>query len=67
MNSHGNDDAPLRLVTRVGAPHPRVSEAMRIVARIFLRIARQKHLETGSSLSGHVEAPGDPPAPEKTP
>jgi len=39
---------------------------MRIVARIFLRIARQKHLETGSSLSGHVEAPGDPPAPEKT-
>lgn len=55
--------APVRLRVRVAAPHPRVGEAVRILARVLLRTAREKGLDSGSSLSPYV-APRGGPAPE---
>lgn len=63
----GAERGVLKLKSRVTAPHPRAGEAMRIVARILLRAARENRLACTSSLSLHVAPPGDSPAPEKTP
>jgi len=55
------ENGDLAMGVRIADPHPRVGEAMRIVAQILLRVSREKPLETVSSLSPHV-APRRPDA-----
>lgn len=64
MPSLPSERGLLRMRVRVVGEHPRVVEAMRILARILLRTAGEKGLDSVSSLSPHV-ARGDAAAKEK--
>jgi hypothetical protein len=59
------DRGPMRMRVRVAEKHPRVVEATRILARIFLRIARQERLDSSGALSPDVAVRGADSAPEK--